>query len=150
MTPERGQTISVVFRNGLQIDGEVLSWSDNKSVLKSLTGAATLVINKTLDDILYYKFSNVRIEFQELKNKPNKTQEDIKDLGSLKMELNELERLEIKEKLNSHSNNNTREVSYGLPTSLFKVKSTSEHTGTQITGATNSISKSLQNLFTRK
>lgn len=150
MIPECGQTISVVFRNGIQIDGEVVSWSDNKSVLKSLTGSSTLVINKTLDDILYYKFADARTKFQELKDKPNKTQDDIKDLGSLKIELNELERLEIKEKLNSHTNNNAKEVSYGLPTSLFKIKSTGEHSRTEAARKIVSLDKSLQDLFARK
>src|ERR1700735_961813 len=106
MIPQPNQLITIVFRNGVQISGTVLHWSETKSSIKSSTGTAIIVIQNTTADILYYKYSNATSDFEEIKSKTIKTQEDIKTLAALKNELNEVERETLREKLNHHEPGN--------------------------------------------
>src|SRR5277367_3158409 len=122
MIPQPGNIVVLFFRSGVQLEGEVVSWTDQKSVLKSPTGASMIVIQKTLDDIMFYKFSNAKEEYEKLRTKPNKEEDDIKTIAALKNELNDMERAEARERLSSHKVDGMRETTYGLSNSNFKVK----------------------------
>src|ERR1700733_11309850 len=124
MTPPPSSHATIIFKNGIQLSGIVISWSDQKAVLRSITGKQTIVIQNTLSDILFYKFSDTNIEkqFVEVADKPIKTQDDIRELADLKNEINELDRQEISEKLRSHEPSGIGNVVYGsLPIAAIKL-----------------------------
>jgi sRNA-binding regulator protein Hfq len=148
MIPQPGNIIVVFFRNGVQLEGIVVSWSDQKSVLKSPTGASLIVIQKTLDDIMCYKLSNAKTEYEKLKDKPRKEEDDIKVLAALKIELNELERAEAREKLTSHTAGEVK-YNYGLPTNI-PVKSVEQYPGEKTTSTDSGFSQELQNMFRKR
>ena len=150
MIPSTGQTVVVIFRTGIQIEGEVVSWTDDKSVIKSPSGSTTIVIQKTLDDILFYKISSPKTEYEKLKNKPQKDEADIKTIAALKNELNEIELAEIKDKLITHTADNIKQVSYELPKFNSQIKSTVKYTGKEIAREGSDFSSELQSLFGKK
>jgi hypothetical protein len=149
MTPQAGNTVVIIFRNNIQIDGEVVSWSDNKAVLKSLSGSSFIVIQKPLEDILFYKISNAKNEYEKIKEKPIKEKEDLQALAKLKSDLNELERIEMKEKLNNHEIGEIKAVSYGIPR-ISKIKSSEHPPRTEISRESFCIGSGLSNLFSKK
>jgi hypothetical protein len=55
MNPEPGQHVKLFFRNGLVEEGRVVSWSDDKSVLKSLASDNLLIIQHTAHDVVAIK-----------------------------------------------------------------------------------------------
>lgn len=150
MTPQVGQTVAVVFRNGYKVDGVVISWSDNKSVLKSLTGASNIIIQKTLEDVMLIKINFAKEIFNEIKEKPIKEERDLKTLVEMKNELNELEKEELKEKLNEHKPDGFREVNYGIPGSNIKINGAFKHTGKEVARQSSGIDTGLQDLFSKK
>jgi len=149
MIPQAGNVVIAIFRNNIQIEGEVVSWSDNKAVLKSLTGSSFIVIQRPLDDILFYKISNAKNEYEKIKEKPIKEKEDLQNLAKLKTDLNELKRAEIREKLNTHEIGEVKAVSYGIPR-ISKIKSIEHPSGTQVSGEGSNIGSELSNLFSKK
>lgn len=151
MIPAHNAHITIFFRTGIQLSGIVISWSDQKSVLKSLSGAQTIVIQNTLSDILFYKYTDGSIEkeYQEIVEKPIKTQDDILELADLKNQLNDLEREEIREKLRSHIPTGTSTVSYGsLP--IAAIKQSQQHPPAQNRSQGSGIGSELSNLFAKK
>lgn len=149
MTPQPGNIITLFFRNNVQLEGEVAEWSDTIAILKSPTGASTIVVQNTKADLLFYKVSNVKTEYEQAKNKPIKT-EDISKIAALKNELNDIERTELKEKLNTHLPNGMRTTNYGLPFPNNTIKSTIEHPREKVTRESFGIGAGLQNLFQKK
>lgn len=150
MIPKTGEIVVVFFRNGVQLDGEVISWSDGKSVLKSPTGASTIVIQKTLDDIMFYKFSNAKSDYEKLRDKPHKEEDDIKAIAALKNELNDLGRAEARERLTSHTADGMKETNYGLPGSNITIKGTVERSRTEAPREGPKFGSGLQDLFNKK
>lgn len=121
MIPLQNSQITIYFRTGLQISGTVVVWTDGKSAIKSLTGNKITVIQKTLEDVLFYSYSEVNIKehFIEVAEKPVKDDIDLYTLAELKNEINELERQEIAEKLASHEPSGNAPVSYGSSLSML-------------------------------
>lgn len=150
MIPQQGNIIAVFFRNGVQLEGEVLEWSDEKSVLKSPTGASIIVIQKTLDDVMFYKFSNAKTDYEKLKDKPRKGEDDIKAIAELKNELNDLERAEAREKMTNHTADGMRKVSYGLPFSNIAIEGAIKRPGEKAPRKSPVIGTELQNVFSKK
>lgn len=148
--PHPGNVIVVFFRNGVQLEGEVISWSDDRSVLKSPTGASTIIIQKTLDDVMFYKFSNAKTEYEKLRDKPHKEEDDIKAIAALKNELNDLERAEARERLTSHKADGMRETNYGLPLSNITIKGSIQRPRAETPGESPGLSSGLQGLFSKK
>lgn len=147
--PMQGSMVIAFLRNGVQVEGEVLQWTERKSVLKSLTGASIIVIQKTSDDVIFYKISNAKNEFERVKNKPHKNEEDIKQLAQLKNDLNDLERAEIRERLNTHTPSGIVGNRYGtLPNIPIKVPV--EHPSEKAPREDPGISAELQNMFSKK
>jgi hypothetical protein len=150
IVPQPGHIITIFFRNGVQLEGEVVFWSDQKSILKSPTGIATIVIQKTLDDIMFYKFSDVKNDYENLIEKPIKEEDDIKRLAELKGELNNLERAEIRERMRSHIPDAMRKVSYGLSNCNIKIEGAVKRPGEEITRTSSNIGTELQGMFSKK
>lgn len=150
MNPQPGQYVIIYFRNGIQLDGIVVDWSDQKSSIMSASGTSKIVIHKTLDDILFYKITDVKSEYNKLKEKPLKQEDDIKSLAELKIELNQLERTEINNKLKDHKADGMREVSYGLPFSNIKIQGSIERPGKKTSRPDNEFGAELQDLFTKE
>jgi len=150
MTPKQGQQVLVVFKNGVQLSGEVISWSDNKSILKSLSNASTIVINKTLDDVMFYKiFDYVVQQIDKIQEKAVKP-EDIPKLAELKKQYIELEKAEIEQKLKTHQPDGLRKVEYGLPFINIKSEGAMQHTGSQVAQQDIGLGSELQKLFGKK
>lgn len=167
MIPQEGQVVIVYFRTGAHLEGEVISWSDGKSVLKSTTGTWTLVIQKTLDDVMFYKYTSAPTEYEKLKAKPHKDHDDIKTLAALKDDLREIEREEIREKLTSHEPSGTlsapydpRRASYDLilkqgnqnnviPGNI-PIRSPQRNTEKEVGRTSSQFGSELQNLFGKK
>jgi hypothetical protein len=150
MDPKPGQNIKVFFRNGNMIEGQVVSWTDQKSVIASITKHSYTVINKTAEDVLMYRISenveNLIQKINQIKETPKKTQQDIQSMVSLKKELSQIEAEEIREKLNSHQLSEVKQTNYGIPTNI-KIGSTPEYPAEKATGANTKLNTSLRNLF---
>lgn len=137
MIPQENQNIVVLFRNGLSIEGTVISWSNKKSVIE-LSGKKDLfIIQKTKNDVFAVKIINTdkqeiapiqksnpepKIKYEEIKAAPAKTYDDIKNLAELKKELNILEKQEIQERLSSHEMSEPKLTTYVLPGSNGKIQ----------------------------
>lgn len=147
MIPKIGDSISIYFKIGSKIDGEVHKWSDEEIILQS--GSSYIVIPNISDNILLYKFSSVSKDYNIIKSKTEKTTEDIKHLADLKKELIELEKEEISAKLNSHTAAPTTGQSYGLP-DFSKIKTTSKHTRKEVASKNITFGTGLQDLFSKK
>jgi hypothetical protein len=149
MTPQPSQHLTIIFKSGLQLEGIVLSWDKTQSVLQSITGASTIVIEKlAMDDIYFYKISHAQEEYEKRKTKAIRSDDDIKEVAKLKVELNELEREEIREKLTSHEVSGSAQVNYG--SIIPKVASTIKPTTTQNRRQSIVDGEGLQSMFAQK
>lgn len=146
--PEIGNDVIVFFKNGATLTGKVVFWCDQKSVIETTT--SIIIIQKTNDDVLFVKVSTAKQQYDNLKNKPNKDDDDIKSIAGLKSELNELERIELKEKMNTHIPNGAGIVNYELPIGNIKVKSIVEHTREEAPRKSSNFGTGLQDLFVKK
>lgn len=145
MTPEKGQLVQVRFNNGIFFDGVVEEWTDQKSVLKLPDGEETVIIQKTLQDVMLVKIlvtkspvvaksvvgsiplkderyqhtppRDIYDEFNQLKEAPPSNR-SLHRMAELKDEMNKLEREEIAQKFNTFEPTGAREIEYGLPKSL--------------------------------
>ena len=150
MKPQVGQQVSIVFKNSIQLSGEVIEWSDNKSVLKSLSNASIIVINKTLEDVMFYKiFDNVVQKIEKIQEKAVKP-EDIPKLAELKKQYLELEKAEIEERLRTHQPDGVRKVEYGLPFVNIKSEGAVQHTRQKTSQQDLGLGSELQKLFSKK
>lgn len=145
MTPSIDQYVVLHFRQGIKLEGTVISWSDTTSVIKSNVGAKKLVIQKTKDDILFYEIIEAKTEYEKLKEKPRKTQEDLKTLAELKIDINDIERSEIREKLTTHEISGIQ-ASYGIPR-FAAVQSAIKHPREEAPRKDIGFGSSLSNLF---
>jgi hypothetical protein len=149
MKPQPNQIMTICFKAILTpLEGEMVSWEDDELVLKTLTGTSHIVIPDATDKILFYRITSAKIEYEEIKEKPIKTQEDVKNIAEMKKEINQIEKEEIRERLNIHIPTNIRETHYGFAN--YKVKSTPQHTREETPRKDTSISSELQDLFRKK
>jgi hypothetical protein len=125
MIPQIGQHIRCLLRNNLIIDGIVESWSDAKSVLRSLDNSSVSIIQHSSQDIVVIKIilkepeklkSDLSSQFEEEYAKPSNDQLRLKNMAELKTLLNEQEKKIIAEKLKEHHvNDDVKKVTYGTP-----------------------------------
>jgi sRNA-binding regulator protein Hfq len=136
MNPEKDQSVKILFKNGMYLDGIVESWTDTKAVLRSLDGNSLIIIQNTSEDIMavkvYLKTSeknielktNLEKEFQEVLDKPA---EDInaktKRLVDLRMMLSEQDKKIVANKLKEHHITEPNKVKYGYPRFFSKSSS---------------------------
>jgi hypothetical protein len=147
MTPQPGQQITIYFRTGVRIDGEVVSWTNKQYTLQTANGTATIVIPNGKQDILFYKISTTKTVFEKLKNKPQKTKNDIKTLAQLKNEMNVVERESISDRLISNEPNSIK-VPYDtnsttIPSSFYRSRK-------ETNGTDPKFGSELQDLFGKK
>jgi len=147
MIPLPDQFVIAFLRANIQLEGVVVSWSNDQSVLQSQSGGSTIVIQKTLEDVLFYKIVNAKDKYSELIEKPNKQEDDIKQIAELKNEINELDRSALREKLSTHVPGEMRKTNYGIPSFINKVKGTVERPGTENTRTNTQLGTELQGLF---
>jgi hypothetical protein len=122
MTPQTGQHVKVILRNGAIAEGIVEEWLANTVQLKSLDGESILIITHPTEDIMLIKVMLDKPE--EVEVEPESTQEEVRDfdsqfqeaakttdpndvdavksLAQLRIELNKQERRIIAEKLKDH------------------------------------------------
>lgn len=93
--------ITVVFKNAIQIEGSLLSMSDNEMVLQSLDGISSTIIPDVKENVLFYKVNSSQETYDEIANKADKTQADLEKLVQARGDLNAIERASIREKINS-------------------------------------------------
>jgi sRNA-binding regulator protein Hfq len=134
MTPQIGQYIKVFFRNGMQAEGIVQSWSEMKSVLLIADGKDLCLILKTEEDVILVQMINdisktkvglrehmneLEEQFQETYKMPSADELRIKKLSDLKQMMIEQEKKIIKDKMVDHNIPIGQGTTYGLP-SIFK------------------------------
>jgi hypothetical protein len=149
-SPQVNDFVIVYFRTGQQISGNVVYWSNDVSELQSESKTSKLVINNTLQDVLYYKIFTGKKEYKNIIETPTKSDDDIKRLAELKKEFNEIEKQDFKEKIFENKKSEVREINYGLPLSALKVTSPTKHTEEKTARTSTRINSELQNLFKQK
>jgi len=125
MIPQKGQHIRCLLRNNLIIDGIVESWSDAKSVLRSLDDTSVYIIQHSAQDIVVIKIilkepikikNDLSTQFEEELTKPSNDELRLKNMAELKTLLNEQEKKIIAEKLKDHHvNGDVKKVTYEQP-----------------------------------
>lgn len=159
MTPSKGQKVQVRFNNGVFFDAIVEQWSDQKSILILPDSGETVVIQKTLQDVMLVKILNspkaskveieepneIHGEFEALKEQP-KNENNLKRMSELKDALNKLEREEVLKQATSFKASGVRQVTYGIPRNI-SVSSTTQHTEEETGSKSSDINSELQNLF---
>lgn len=150
MIPKKGQQIVIYLRSGIQLSGIVEFWGDGKSSIKSQEGTSTTVLQKTIEDVLFYKILNLKKDYETLAEKPIKEKDDIKKIAELKNEMNALDRLDLRDKMSSHEPGGMREIQYGIPGINATFAGSLERTGEKTSRSNPEFSSELQNLFNQK
>lgn len=141
MTPQVGQHVKCILRNGAIAEGTVEEWFANTVQLRSLDGESILIITHPSEDIMLIKILLEKTEEEdlvpaleeqqvELEKKFEEQREvtdpndvtSIKSLAELRIEMAKQERRIIAEKLRDHRPGSTgaRKVEYGYPGSSKK------------------------------
>jgi hypothetical protein len=147
MKPSPGNHITIVFKNSIKLDGEVIEWNDTNSILKTLEGINTIIVPDH-SEILFYKFNSAVKDFETIKSIPHKTEKDLMTLAELRKEKMLIDREQIGEKLSSHTLNSGSAVNYGIPNITFK--SPEQHTEQEIPREDNNFTGELSDLFSKK
>lgn len=131
MIPQKGQHIKCALRNNLIIDGIVESWSDAKSVLRSLDGTSVSIIQHSAQDIVVIKIilkesiqikSELESKFEEVYQQPSDDELRLKSMGELKTLMIKQEKKIIADKIKDHHVSDVKKVNYGQP-GFFKKQS---------------------------
>ena len=149
MTPQPQHRTTIIFKNSIQIDGIVAVWDENEIILNSPANSHTIVIPKSsFDEILFWRISHAKEEYEKRKQFAIKSDDDKRDMAKLKIELNNLEKEEIRDKLRSHEIGESKGVQYATPfTTLAGIK---QHPTAQIRRQGDNPNQELQNLFSKK
>lgn len=124
MTPQTGQHVKCILRNGAIAEGIVEEWFANTVQLRSLDGESILIITHPAEDIMLIKIILDKAKEIEADPDPGPTLEEVRDfesqfqeaadatdphdidqvksLAQLRIELNKQERRIIAEKLKEH------------------------------------------------
>ena len=148
--PQVNDFVVLYFRTGQQVSGNVVYWSDNTSEIEAESKSNKIIVNNTLQDILFYKIFKSKKDSKKYIESAHRSDEDFKKLAELKIESNEIEKQEIKEKIFEINKNEVRQISYGLPISALKKPSTKNNTSQEIGRTGLNINRELQNLFSKK
>lgn len=141
MTPQTGQHVKIILRNGAMAEGTVLEWYANEVQLKSLDGESILIITHPTEDIMLIKVSveQEKSEVEKIADRIRAKKVDpqtdleqqfeiahqatdphdidgVKSLAQLRIDLAKEERRIIAEKLKDHQPNmGPGKVQYGYP-----------------------------------
>jgi hypothetical protein len=124
MEPKAGQHIKIGFKNGTQLEGVVVEWSEKKSALTSIANDAFFVIMDTAADVLVYQLpieqqpakslNQLEQEFEEVRQQPSNDLR-LKTLAQLKTAIIEQDKQIVANKLKQHTPSNVNPVQYGSP-----------------------------------
>lgn len=131
MIPARGDRVKLFFRNGLVEEGVVLSWSDTKTVLRSLTSDNLLLVQNTVQDVIAVKLFVQEKQPQTAGNvyvdaDTNIPERDIRlramKLAKLRILQGEEERRRAREAMTTFQNHGASNpfANYGIPNRLQK------------------------------
>jgi hypothetical protein len=129
MEPKANQFVKLIFRNGMQMEGVVISWSSAESVLKAVDGVNFLVISQTEQDVMAYKivsnyirpeempkkFDELISQFEEVYQQPSNDDLRTKKLAQLKIAMIDQEKKIVSQKLKNHTASQTMGGGYGSP-----------------------------------
>ena len=121
MIPVKGSRVKIFFRNGLIEEGFVESWSDEKSVIRSLNSSNLLVIQQTQSDVIAIKIitdqptipDQVYQELPELPAYEPDSQLRAMKLSDLHRARIAQEREQARQRLTTFNNSGLNSVEYG-------------------------------------
>lgn len=170
MILQKGQFVQIRFNNGIFFDAIIEDWSDQKSIVSLPDTRETVIIQKTLQDVLLVKvfnkspeikkkeieikeekdkkLDNVRSEFDKLKDETT-SPTSLKKMSELKDEMNKLEREEVFGRMKEFKPDGVREIVYGLPRNL-QISGAAQHTNQETPPPNIKFGAELQNLFRKK
>lgn len=129
MNPQKGQYIRCILRNNMIIEGIVESWSNGKSILRSLDGGSISTIQHTSQDVVAFKIilktpvqikKDLEEKFEQVRQKPSTDELRLKNMAELKILMVEEEKRAIAEQIKDHYINNNRKTIYEQPGFLKK------------------------------
>jgi sRNA-binding regulator protein Hfq len=145
MTPQMGQRVKVLFRNGTLVEGTVEDWLDNYVQLKSITDESVIIISHPAEDIMLVKIfplqteekeeepvseppseNEAEAEFRAFYDQPRRSAYDLsanRTLAELHAMRAEEERQIISRKLKSHYPSQVKRPAYGYPRFFAKPRS---------------------------
>lgn len=125
---EPGQYVRIIFRNSMQMEGVIESWSEEESILVPPEGTDKFIIFHTEQDVLgvkvcqelpakkkHKKFEEIVNQFKEVQETPSADDLRLQNLAQLKILMNEQEKKIISEKVRDHNISNVRQTQYGFP-----------------------------------
>ena len=131
MNPKINDLIKVFFRNGFQAEGFVEEWTDQKSSLRSLDGKSILIIQRTIDDIMFVKVlldnkpnkinqklladeeTDLEKKFDEVLKEPSDDNMRVKKLAELRILLADQDRKIVAQRLKDHHLPSPKGTNYG-------------------------------------
>jgi NurA-like 5'-3' nuclease len=138
MNPQKGDEVKLLFRNNLEIEGVVQTWSNEKSIIKCANNDNFYIIQKTAEDIVVVLVvktptpekikEELQTDFEQTYNQPsneNLQPEDlrIQNLASLRKLLIKQDKKIVEDKLKTHSSTPfSYGVKYGVP-GFLEIKS---------------------------
>jgi hypothetical protein len=90
---------TITFRNGVFIEGDLISNSNNEIVIEDPDTNITTHIPNVSDSVLFYTVNSTTKDFETLASKSDKSNEDLKQLASLKGKMNDIEMARIRNSL---------------------------------------------------
>jgi len=129
IVPKINSYVKILLKNQTKIEGVVQQWSNEQVVLTNSSNDIILInkIHEEASVIVIVNKSDNKIklenEVKEIKNKSNKSIDDLKSLAELKKELAIEEQKDISEKLKKIEISSANGVNYGFP-GFFKKRST--------------------------
>jgi wyosine [tRNA(Phe)-imidazoG37] synthetase (radical SAM superfamily) len=127
MKPKTGQFVKLIFHNGVQMEGVVVSWSTAESVLKAVDGVNFLIVSQTAQDVMAYKivmdhispkelpkkFDELVSQFREVYEQPSNDDLRTKKLAQLKIAMIDQEKKIVAQSLKNHTPSQIIGGSYG-------------------------------------
>jgi hypothetical protein len=134
MKPQIGQYVQVMLQYGYVIEGYVENWTDEQSVLRSISNKSLVIIPHTSSDIVAIKImqetpqlkeensntQELENQIEEVKKLPSQDETRLLKLAELRKQLAEQDRKIISDKLKDHNISGTQKVQYGQPGFLPK------------------------------
>ena len=121
MKIEKDTYLKLLFKNGVWVEGVVVSWSDEESLLRTPDGSEVIIISPKENLMLIKKIQkrnpkSIKDQFDKLVDSPSDDINRVTKIADLKVMLNQAEKEIILEKSRSHTvSSDVRNVEYGNP-----------------------------------
>lgn len=138
---------TITFRNGVFIEGHLISNSNNEIVIEDTNTNTITCIPNVSDSVLFYTVNSTAKDFETLASKSEKSNEDLKQLAILKGKMNDIEMAKIRNSLTPPS------VILQKVPDVFehtKKQSSTEHSTKETPRQNIGFGAELQNLFNKK